>query len=185
MSYVVPTNELTLGDIKGFKQAAIEAGILRALSLGTARDRSELVVRQALPHTDFGAAGAGYALEEYRNGAMAAGVWTLLFDTLAAPILAPNQLAVFYKFANYSVAPTIPAIRFRLGPTGASTLATFHIQLDTGSKLEPDVYFTEPIIYNPQDTLFIEGYSTVGVGALGEAFAFGCFVVERLGAVIS
>ena len=184
MSYVVPTNELTLGDIKAYKNGAILAGIARALALGLARDEKELVVRQALPATDFGAP-AGYVLEEYRNQAMAAGVWTLLFDGGAAPVLANNRLAVFYKFANYSVAPTMPAIRFRIGPTGASTKATFHMQLDTGSKIEPDVYFTEPVIYDPQDTLFIEGYSTVGIGALGEAFAFGCFIVERLGAVIS
>jgi hypothetical protein len=184
VSYIVPTNELTLSDIKGFKSAAISAGINRAMSLGLARAETELVVRQALPFTDFGAP-AGYVLEEYRNQAMGAGAWTLLFDGGAAPVLANNRLAVFYKFANYSLAPTMPAIRFRIGPTGASTKATFHMQLDTGSKIEPDVYFTEPVIYDPQDTLFIEGYSTVGVGALGEAFAFGVFIVERLGAVIS
>jgi len=36
MSYAIPTNELTLTDIKAFKLAAIEAGVARALALGIA-----------------------------------------------------------------------------------------------------------------------------------------------------
>ena len=73
MSYVVPTNELTLTDIKMFRSAAIEAGITRALALGIARSRDELVVRGALPSTDFGGAAIGWtdrAVSEpgYRSG---------------------------------------------------------------------------------------------------------------------
>jgi len=188
MSYIVPTNELTLSDIKTFRAAAVESGIIRALALGLARSREELVVRHALPGTDFGVA-TGWTIEQYRNPVIAAAGWGSPFDTGALPAFAPtlanSKVAVFYKFADYTAAPVISGVRFRVGGTGATTKATFFMQLETGAKLEPDVYFTEPVTYDPQDVVYIEAYYTAGVAALGETFAFGCFIVERLGANVS
>ena len=188
MSYVVPTNELTLTDIKAFRSSAIEAGIVRALALGLARSREELIVRSALPATDFGAA-TGWAIEQYRNPVIAAAGWGSPFDTGALPAFAPtlanSKVAVFFKFADYSVAPVVSGVRFRVGGTGATTKASFFLQLETGAKLEPDVYFTEPVVYDPQDVVYIEFYYTAAVAALGENFAFGAYVIERAGANIS
>jgi hypothetical protein len=190
MSYIIPTNELTLTDIKQFRAAAVEAGITRALALGIARSRDELIVRLALPSTDFSVAAAtGWALEQYRHPVIAAAGWGSVFDTGAvpafAPILANNKVAVFWKFADYSAAPVMQAIRFRVGGAGASTKAVFHFQLEIGAKLEPDLYFTEPVVYDPQDTIFIEAYYGAAIAALTEQFAFGAFITERAGAVIS
>jgi hypothetical protein len=189
MSYIVPTNELTLTDIKVFRSAAIEAGINRALALGLARTRDELVVRHALPSTDFGGAAIGWTIEQYRNPAIAAAGWGSAFDAGALPLFAPtlanSKIAVFYKFADYDANPTVSGLRFRVGGTGATTRASFFLQLETGAKLEPDVYFTEPVIYDPQDVVYIELYYNLPVGALGEDFAFGAFIIERLGANIS
>jgi hypothetical protein len=186
MSYIVPTNELTLSDIKAFRSAAVEAGIARALSLGLARSRDELVVRHALPFTDFP---NGWTIEQYRNPAIAAAGWGSVFDAGALPLFAPtlanSKVAVFYKFADYDANPTITGLRFRVGGTGATTKASFHLQLVTGAKLEPDVYFTEPVIYDPQDVVYIEAYYNGAIGALGENFAFECFITERAGANIS
>lgn len=189
MSYAVPTNELTLSDIKAFKAAAVQAGVTRALALGLARVETELVVRNLLPFTDLGAGAVGWALETYRNPAIAAAGWGSAFDTGAVPAFAPtlanSRVAVFYKFADYSANPVVDGCRFRVGGTGATTKATFQFQLERGAKLEPDVYFTEPVVYDPQDVVYIELYYNAIVGALGEAFAFGAFTIERLGAVIS
>jgi len=189
MSYVVPTNELTLSDIRQFRADAAEAGIVRALALGLARTRGELVVRQALPNVDFGQGAVGWTIEQYRNPAIAAAGWGSPFDAGAlpanAPTLAQSKLAVFYKFADYSANPVMQGVRFRVGGTGATTKATFHFQLDVNSKLEPDVYFTEPVVYDPQDVVYIEAYYNGIVGLYGEAFAFGCFIVERIGANVS
>ena len=186
MSYIVPTNELTLGDIKNFKIAAIKAGIDRALALGLARVETELVVRTAFPFTDFP---NGWVIEEYRNPAIAAVGWGSVFDAGAvpafAPVLANSKVAVFYKFADYDQNPAITAVRFRVGGTGATTKATFFLQLETNAKIEPDVYFTEPVVYDPQDTVYIEAYYNAIIGALTEQFAFGCFLIERAGANVS
>lgn len=189
MSYIVPTNELTLGDIKAFKMGAVRAGITRALALGLARTEAELVVRHALPFTDFGNGATGWALEQYRNPIIAAAGWGSVFDTGALPAFAPtlanSKVAVFYKFSDYSAAPTMTGVRFRVGGTGATTKGVFHFQLSTGSKLEPDFYFSEPVVYDPQDVVYIEAYYGAAVGALAENFAFEAFVVERAGANVS
>jgi hypothetical protein len=189
MSYIVPVNECTLTDLKAFRSAAIEAGITRALALGLARSREELIVRAALPFTDFGNNALGWTIEQYRNPAIAAVGWGSVFDAGAvpafAPVLANSKVAVFYKFADYDSNPTISGLRFRIGGTGATTKASFFLQLETGAKLEPDVYFTEPVVYDPQDVVYIEAYYDAVVGALGEDFAFGAYIVERAGATVS
>jgi hypothetical protein len=188
MSYVLPVNELTLASMSQFRMAAIEAGIFQALAHGLAAKREELIVRALMPATDLGAA-TGWAQEQYRNPAIAAAGWGSIFDTGALPAFAPtlanSKVAVFYKFANYSAAPSITALRFRVGGNGASTRGMFNLQLDTGAKLEPDVYFSEPVVYEPQDVVYIEAYYGVPVAALGENFAFGAYIIERAGANIS
>lgn len=187
MSYIVPTNELTLTDIKAYKSAAIQAGIDRAMALGLARKDTELVVRHALPLTDFP---NGWVIEQYRNPAIAAAGWGSVFDAGALPAFAPalanTKVAVFYKVAVYTAGGTnMQGVRFRVGGTGATTKATFFFQLETNAKLEPDVYFSEPVVYDPTDVVYIEAYYNGITGALGEGFAFGCYIVERLGANVS
>jgi len=188
MSYVISTNEITLTDIKGFRGASVEAGIARALALGLARSRDELIVREALPATDFGTA-TGWALEFYSNPAIAAAGWGSPFSTGALPAFAPtlanSKVAVFYKFSDWSANPAIAAIRFRIGGTGATTKVVYQTQLITGTKLEPDMYFTEPVVYDPQDVVYIEVYYTGAVAVGAEDFAFGCYITERAGANVS
>jgi len=189
MSYVIPTNELTLTDIKNYKAAAISAGISRALALGLARSAEELVVRSALPFTDYGNGAVGWTLEFYQGPIIAAAGWGSPFNAGAlpanAPTLANTKVAVFYKFADYTAAPVMEGVRFRVGGTGATTKAMFMFQLEQGAKLEPDVYFSEPVVYDPQDVIYIEAYYRAAQAAATEQFAFGSFIVERVGANVS
>lgn len=183
MSYVIPTNELTLTDIKGFRGAAIDAGIARALALGLARGREELVAREAHPHTDFPLT---WTDEHYIEGAGPAAIgWQLVGDLAAASQLGNNKIAVFYKVANSDEAPVITAVRFRVGATGATTRGSFFIQLPIDIKLEPEAYFTEPIVYSPQEWVYIEAYFDVAAAPAGEELIFGCFIIEPTGGTIS
>jgi len=187
MSYPIPTNELTLTDIRGFKEGAIRAGISRALALGIARVEEELVVREAHPGTDFSAPGAvGWTNEYYiTQGAAAALAWALVFDTNAVCQLARTSVAVFYKIADAAEDPVTTAVRFRVGLTGATTKASFFIQQFIDIKLEPEVWLSEPVVYDPEDWLFIEHYGRAATAAGGEELSFGCFIVERTGGTIS
>ncbi len=190
MSYPIPTNELTLTDIKAFRGAAIESGIQRALALGIARVREELVAREAYPLDDLGAVAVqGWGTNEYLSFALpAANNWGSAFSNGALPgsqrQLATTQVAVFYKFADTEQNPVVTAVRFRKGVAGATTLASFFLQLPTEAKLEPDVYFSEPVVYDPQSWLFIEVYSTGNVGNQ-ESIPFGCFIIEPTGGTVS
>lgn len=183
MSYAIPTNELSLADRKGFIAAAVEAGIARAgLKLGL--QRNELVVREAHPGTDFAAA-YGALTEYYITTAPGAPGWLAVGSVGAAvfAVLPIGEVAVFYKIGDAAANPLMTAVRFRVGGTGASTRASFFIQLPIDVKMEPEVYLTEPVIYDPQDTLFIQWYARAGGAA--EELSFGCFIIEKIGATIS
>ncbi len=184
MSYAIPVNELTLTDIKNYKQAAIDAGVARAVKLGIASSAAELVAREALPFTDLGTAATGWTTEYYRTGAVAAATWTLVGNSLAAATLPVGRIAVFYKIADADANPQITAVRFMVGATGATTKGVFNIQLPLDNKLETDMYLSEPVVYDQQDILFIQCYARAAI-AVAEELSFGCFIVERLGGTVS
>jgi len=193
MSYSVPTNELTLSDMKGYRTAAVEAGISRAMSLGIARVREELVVRDALPFTDFGApAGNGWLTEQYITfgGVPTAGAWISAFSSGALPLnvpqLARTKIAVFYGWADTMANPICVGVRFRVGANGATTKAVFLPQMAIDAKMEPDSYFTEPVVYDPEDFVYIELYGVgVATPAGGEVTPFRCLIIERVGGTVS
>lgn len=188
MSYAIPTNELTLTDIKVFKNAAIDAGIKAASEAGIGRP-NQLVVREAFPFTDFGNNALGWLLEQYTNPVIAAAGWGSPFSAGALPGFVPQlqrtKVAVFYKFAVTNALPLVSGVRFRVGNTGATTKASFFIQLPTEAKLEPDIYFSEPVVYLPEDWIYIETYYTAAAGVGSQTIPFGCFIVERIGATVS
>lgn len=190
MSYAIPTNELTLTDIKAYKEKAIEAGIERALALKIARVREELVAREANPMPDFAVpAGTGYATNRYLTvGGVGINAWVSVYDTAADPTLGRQRIAIFYKIADHGIAgapAVVTAVRFAVGVAGATTIASFFTQPFTDIKLESEVWLSEPVIYDPEDVLFIRFYGRANTNAAGEELAFGCFIVERIGATIS
>lgn len=180
MSYVIPTNEVSLADRKAFINSAIEAGIARGVEkLGVGR--GELTVRHALPLTDFPGA---WTTEYYVSPAIAAVAWAWAGDGAAVGVLPVGRVAVFYKGADADANPAFTAVRFRLGPTGATTKASFFFQDIIDNKLETDFFFSEPVVYDPQDNVMIQAYSRVAVHA-AEELSFGCFIIEKVGAVVS
>lgn len=189
MSYAIASSELTLTDKKNFRAAAVDAGAKEAIARGIAKTTTELVARAAMPFTDFFAAAVGWSVQEwYRGPAIAAVGWGSVFNTGAVPanvpMLARTKIAIFYGFTDYSANPVINGVRFRLGAQGASTLATFFFQ-DVRGKLEPDVYFSEPVVYGPEDMVYIEAHYNAIVGAAVEQFAFMAYILERTGPTIS
>jgi hypothetical protein len=183
MSYAIGGNEVSLADRKTFLSTAIENGIARAMSkLGVGR--GELVVREAHPGTDFAAAyGAG--VEYYVTTAPAAAGWLAVGSVGAAvfAVLPVGAMAVFYKIYDAAGIPLCTAVRFRVGGTGATTKASFFIQGIIDTKMEPEVWLSEPVIYDPFDTLFIQWYARA-LGA-AEELSFGCFIIEKVGATVS
>ncbi len=193
MSYAIPTNELTLNDIKSYKERAIAAGIVRAKAKGIAATDEELVVREMQPSFDLGilaglAAGVGYALEYYVTAAgVGAGVWAPapgLTAWVADPALPVGRVAVFYKVYDSMADPQATAVRFMIA--GATTKGSFFIQCLLDNKLEPEAWFSEPVVYDPQDIVNIDFFGrAAAMAVVGEELGFGCFIIERVGAVVS
>ena len=189
MSYAIPTNELTLSDIRTYKEKALAAGIIRAKAKGISASDEELVWREMLPAFDLGAlvlAGSGWALNYYVTPAVAgAGAWASLYGLAAAidPLLPVGRVAVFYKVYDASANPQATAVRFLLA--AATTKGNFFIQCLLDNKLEPEAWFSQPVVYDPQDTVNIDFYGRAATPAGGEELGFGCFIIERVGAVIS
>lgn len=195
MSYAIPVNEVSLSDIKRFKEAALAAGIARAIAKGIAGSPDEMVWRDGLPSTDFGAlaqAATGYTTEFYNTlPGVGAAAWALVFDTAtpagpAVPAFLPDdRIAVFYKIYDAAANPVATAVRFRVGATGATTKASVLIQGQIDNKLESDVYISEPVTYDARDRLFIELYGRVATPVGGEELGFGTLVIERVGGTVS
>ncbi len=192
MSYAIPTNELTLNDIREYKTRAIAAGIVRAKAKGIAASDEELVVREMLPSFDLGilaglAAGVGYALNYYVTAAaVGAGVWVPapgVTAWTADPALPIGRVAVLYKAYDAAADPQATAIRFLIAT--ATTKANFFIQELIDNKLEPEVWFSEPVVYDPQDIVNIDFFGRAATAGGGEELGFGCFIIERVGAVVS
>lgn len=192
MSYAIPTNELSLTDIRTYKEKCLSAGIARAKAKGIAASDEELVWREMLPSFDLGAlaglaAGVGYALNYYVTGAaIGAGVWAPvpgLVAWVADPTLPVGRVAVFYKVYDASGNPMATAVRFLIA--GATTKAVFFIQCLLDNKQEPEAWFSEPVVYDPQDIVNMDFYGRAATPAGGEELGFGCFIIERVGAVVS
>jgi hypothetical protein len=180
MSYAIAPNELSLADRKKYIEDAIQAGIGRGVAKLGVRP-NELVVREAHPLTDFPGA---YATEHYVSPAIAAIGWGFAGSGAAVGVLPVGRVAVFYKGADADAAPAFTAVRFRLGPTGATTLASIFFQLIIDNKMESDFYISEPVVYDPQDNVFIQAYSRIAAHA-AEELSFGCYIVEKVGSVVS
>lgn len=187
MAYSVPVDELSIARIEGYREAAKKAALKRAQGLKLATKMEELIFREAAPQTDFGnAAGTvGWATEHYVTGAILVNTWTLVFSTAAVPQLANNKIAVIYKIVDWNVPCRVAAVRFRLGLTGATTLGWFPVEQFINVKMTPEVYLSEPIVYNPSQFLFIECYCSVAVPAAGETLGFGAFIAEPSGEQVS
>lgn len=185
MSYCIPKDELSVSRLEGFKALCKSRALAKAQNLKLASTLDELVFREAAPGTDLSQpAGSGYTNEVYLTGAIAANAWTSVYDTALVPVLGQRQIAVFYKVWNRTAPMTITAVRFRLGPTGATTLGWFPLeQMDL--VWTPEMWFSEPIVYGPNQAMFIECISPIAIAAAGQHLGFGCYIVEPVGEAVS
>jgi len=186
MSYAIPADELSLAKQEFLRRRAKEAALAKAISLRIASAMAELTFREAYPANDLGVpAGTGYTNETYLTGAAVANTWTSVFNTAAVPTIGNRKIMVFYKITDETVPAACSAVRFRLGPAGATVLGWFHIEQFINVKLTPEVWLSEPVVYGPSERPFIEFYPRVAVPAAGERLGFGCFVAEPTGEAVS
>lgn len=175
MSYIIPKDELTLTDMRAFRDAAINAGIARAVALKIASTPKELTVRCFENIFD-----AATALEQWNTAALAAvGTAYSCFQAVAAPTLAANKLAVFYKVGVETVPIPVSLLTFRSGGAAGNITSEFDLeQLINGEVTEG--YFSEVQVIDPQRQFAIQVTCRIATAALAR-IQLGGFIIEPVG----
>ena len=183
MSYIVPTNELTLTQQNAAREKAVEAGIKRAIATKAIAGRDQAVVRECDNVVDFGCGVGGWLTMPLLVVGGLYSVFATAVPAALTPTLAVNRVAVFYKVNLEEWPIAVNLLSFREGATAGSTLAVFDLEGLT-DKLETEGYFTEPISYDPQRVLNIIVTCRI-VTNLQARVRLGCFIIEPSGPVIS
>lgn len=150
ISFVIPAAELEVADIMAIRQQVIDALFNVAMRM-TGLTREELIVRNALPSTDF-----GLANEYWKTPTLTPNDWTNYFTKQ----LDDQKFVAFYGAANQAADPISTALRFKLG-SGAGTKTLDVVQLEdlyTDTR-RVDGYFKRPIIYKEKQYVNVDVYA--------------------------
>jgi len=182
---IIPQEELTLTDKKAYCNAALEAGIERAVGKAIGK-RGELVSRHAEVDIDFGCTPTHWLTQTL---AAAPGPYTVFAGPAGAalvPQLANNKVAVFYKVMVLSVPNPFAMLHFGLGPVaGAPTTTKAHVDLEQiEGYLTAVGFLSEPVTYGPQDWVNIAVENKINTGAQ-EPLVLSCYIIEPVGGVLS
>ena len=175
--YAIPTDELTVTDIRGFRAAALEAAELMA------RDRiaagGEYIARAPQNVADFGC-----ALDQWNTAALAIiNTPYTVFQAIAAPAVGARQVIVWYKVSIYTPNVPVSLLTFQEGAAGRTTFAVLDLE-QMYSKLQTDAYFSEPVLYPPNAVQLIQVTSTIATLAVCRV-VLGGFIIEPVGPQIS
>ena len=185
-NYLVASNDMTLTDKKEYRLNALAAGLERCglKSIGDIKadipslagipddnkvGRVKLIhdfimagqwprsidQRELTPLTDLTVA---TALDMWLTAALAAvGTPYSCFQAVAAPQLVVGRLMVCYAVSVESAVVPMPVSRliFRRGGVAGNIQAQFDME-PMGVRWEPDAFFSEPVVIDPQDIFAIQ-----------------------------
>jgi len=176
-STFIPSGELTVTDQKNMKEAAIKAGMDRAIYKKLGANGAELAVREVRPSVDLPTAFA--AGDRWIFPAPAAAVAAAFTVTNWINERVPvNTILVFFGAAFESAAPEVSEIFFRSGPGGAGrTAAVFNVE-SCYTKMESDGYFSVPVTYDPQENCFIQVTNRLVIAAAGTILILKGYAIE-------
>jgi hypothetical protein len=121
--------------------------------------------RELAPLTDFVAAAAQ---DSWLTAALAVGVIASALNALAAYTFPAGRLMVCYGVSVESPVVPMPVSRliFRKGGAAGNIQAQFDME-EMGVRLEPDAFFSEPVVLDPQEAFAIQvlGRAAVPAGA--------------------
>jgi hypothetical protein len=123
-------------------------------------DQRELVTGPA--RTDFVAA---TALDQFLTAPLAlVGAAYSCFQAIAAPQLLINRLVVFWGVSVNTVPLPVSWLLFRTGGALGNVEAMFDLQTQE-TRLEFDAYFSEPIVYDPQEVFAVQVLASIATVA--------------------
>jgi len=195
-NYLVMSNDMTLSDKAKYRATALAAGLercgtkgigdvnadvpgLQSIPLANKANRVELIrnyimtgawpksidQRELAPLTDFVAAAAQ---DSWLTVALAVGGVVSALNALPAYTFPAGRLMVCYGVSVESAVVPMPVSRiiFRKGGAAGNILAQFDME-EMGVRWEPDAFFSEPVVLDPQEAFAIQvlGRAVVAAGA--------------------
>lgn len=192
MSYLIPTEEISLAEQYRMRKTAIEMGYARATELWK-MSAENLTERDADYVTDFiiptAGAAAGVGIAGWLTMPLIApiGGWVNVFaDNVPAaviPTVPTNQVWVFYKVAMLDLVGPDPVsgLQFRIG-AAANLKAQFDMEAING-KLVADGYFSMPVTYENPDVVTILVEVRIATAAQARV-RLGSLIIEPLQATV-
>lgn len=180
-SYLLPLSDLTLADraeIRSNVQKALESNAMR---LAIRDNVSDLLVRDALPFTDFGLNPLGLAEESW----LIAGPGVVGTDLqYFAAAIAQDRVVAFWGVGVESAAASISRLRLTLGALSTQVRGVFQLEQLT-DRLEPAGYFSSPIVFTRTEVARIMVLPRLVFAANTERLHLFCRIIEPIGAVVS
>ena len=179
MSYIIPTDELTIQEMTAMRGRAQVAAKLRASRLLNVPE-SSLEFRHAETVADFGC-----ATDQWNTTPLAAvnTAYSVFPAAAGNPVLGVRRIAVFYKCGVETVPSPVSLLSFRQGAAAGTTRAVFDLE-QLVNKTQVDGYFSEVVVYDPQEVLNIVVTCRIATGLLARV-TLGCWIVEPVGAITS
>jgi hypothetical protein len=183
-SYLLPLSDLTLSDraeIRVNVQKALESNAMRLAIRDRLRD---LVIRDALPFTDFAINGLfGPALPEESWLIPGPGVGGTDLQYFANAI-AQDRVVAFFGVGVESAAASVSRVRLTLGPLSTETRGMFQLEQLT-DRLEPAGYLSNPVVFTKTEVCRVMVLPRLAFAPNTERLHLACRVIEPLGTIVS
>ena len=142
MPYVIPIDELTVEDLKRYRDAALAE--LERLIRSVGKNPSDFIFRDILPAKDL-----GFSTDEWKITYSSANTWQKLVDKT----LPENKFIVFFGYTNKSANPKTVAVKFYAGAVPKDVIQVERLY----TKDDPTGYF-KPFGYKEGEEMVIEFY---------------------------
>jgi len=179
VSYLIPKDEMTLTEMRTYRENALKKGIARA-KVKLNLTEAELCVRPFENGQDVPA----IVLDQWRTAALAAistpavPAAVSIFQAVGAFLLATNKVAVFYKVACEEAPLPVALLTFRKGGAAGVTIAEFDLE-QLANATSAEGYFTDPVVYDPQDNIAVQVTPRIATG-LFTRVQLGGWIIEPL-----
>ena len=185
MSYLIPTEEISLAEQYRLRKGAIDKGVARAVD-SFKQAPGNITFRDANYITDFIPAATAAGIYGWLSQPFLAiaGVYSVFADNALAaitPTCPTNQVWVFYKVSVLTLAGPDPVamLQFRKG-AAANLLAQFDMEAIYG-KTVGDGYFSQPVTYENPEIATVNAVARVALGAgAGCRIRLGTFIIEPI-----
>lgn len=183
-TFIMPKDELTLSDMKRYKQDAIKALLKRTvLKLGGDPDDPKAGEQYDVRNYE-NIRDAGAVLDQWRTAALAVvGTPYTVFQAVLAPATPASQLIVFYRVSIETVPLPVSILTIRTGGAAGNIIGEFDLE-QIANTWTTDGFFNRPIVIDPNTNYAVQVVCRIATGLFARV-QLGAFVSEPRGNVIA